>query len=61
LKIELAIIGVILAVLIGYLIGALIENPVGSGGYPVIGALLGALVAITALALGESLKDTKTS
>jgi uncharacterized membrane protein YeaQ/YmgE (transglycosylase-associated protein family) len=61
LKTEPAIIGIILAVLIGYLIGTLIEHPPGPGGYQAIGALLGAMVAIAVLALGEALKDRQES
>jgi hypothetical protein len=60
LKIELAVIGIILAALIGYLIGTLIEHPVGPGGIQVFGTLLGAMVAIMVLALAEALKDRKT-
>jgi hypothetical protein len=61
LKVELAIAGIILAALIGYLIGAMIEHPPGDGGFQVLGALLGALVAITVLTLGEALKDKEKS
>jgi len=61
LKVELAIIGIILAAFTGYLIGTLVEHPPGAGGFQIIGALLGIMVAITVLTLGEALKDRKTS
>lgn len=61
MKVELAIIGIILAAFTGYLIGTLIEHPPGSGGFQIFGALLGIMVAITVLTLGEALKDRKTS
>jgi uncharacterized protein YacL len=60
LKTELAIIGIILAAFIGYLIGTLIEHPIGPGGLQFFGTVLGAMVAIMVLALGEALKDRKT-
>ena len=60
MKVELAIIGIILAALIGYLIGVLVEHPPGPGGFQIIGALLGIMVAIIVLSLGEALKDRKT-
>lgn len=60
MKVELAIIGVVLAAFIGYLIGVLVEHPPGPGGFQVIGAMIGAMVAIAVLALGEALKDRKT-
>lgn len=61
MKVELAIIGIIIAAFTGYLIGTLVEHPPGSGGFQIIGALLGVMVAITVLSLGEALKDRKTS
>jgi uncharacterized membrane protein YeaQ/YmgE (transglycosylase-associated protein family) len=60
LRVELGIIGIILAAFIGYLIGTLIEHPIGPGGLQVFGAVLGAMVAVMVLALGEALKDRKT-
>ncbi|MGB9714493.1 MAG: hypothetical protein ACPLZC_05900 [Candidatus Bathyarchaeales archaeon] len=42
--------------LIGWLIGAIWEHPPGSGGFQVLGALIGALIAMAALFLGEALK-----
>ena len=61
MKVELAIIGIILAAFTGYLIGTLVGHPSGPGGFQIIGALLGIMVAITVLTLGEALKDRKTS
>ena len=52
--------GIFLAAFVGFLIGTLIEHPPGGGGFQVIGALIGAMVAVTVLALGEALKDGKT-
>jgi len=59
LKVEFGIMGIFLAAFVGFLIGTLIEHPPGGGGFQVIGALIGAMVAITVLALGEALKDGK--
>jgi len=42
--------------LVGWLIGAFWEHPPGAGGFQIIGALIGALIAIAALFLGEALK-----
>ena len=61
MKVELAIIGIILAAFTGYLIGTLVEHPPGPGGFQIIGALLGIMGAITVLTLGEALKDRNTS
>jgi len=49
LKIELAVMGIILLALIGWLIGALLEHPIGPGGLQFIGALIGAMVALALL------------
>jgi predicted anti-sigma-YlaC factor YlaD len=57
LKIELAVIGIILFALIGFLIGALLEHPIGPGGLQFMGALIGATVALAILMLGEALKS----
>jgi hypothetical protein len=57
LKVEFAIAGIILAVMIGWLLGVLLEHPPGPGGLQVIGALLGGAIAITVLLLGEALKE----
>jgi hypothetical protein len=57
LKIELAVMGIILLALIGWLIGALLEHPIGPGGLQFIGALIGAMVALALLMLGEALKS----
>ncbi len=59
MKVEFALIGVALSAIIGWLIGALIENPIGPGGLQFMGALIGALLALTVLVLGEALKETK--
>ena len=53
----LALVGIFLMAFIGYLIGALMEHAVGPGGLPVIGALIGALIALAILILGEALKS----
>jgi len=57
LKVGLALIGVILSALIGWLIGTMLEHPPGPGGLPIIGALIGALIAVAVLILGEALKS----
>jgi hypothetical protein len=57
LKLEFAFVGVVLSLLIGWLIGALIEHPIGPGGLQFMGAFIGALLAITVLILGEALKE----
>ncbi len=59
MKVEFALIGVILSTTIGWLIGALIEHPIGPGGLQFMGALIGALLAFTVLVLGEALKENK--
>jgi hypothetical protein len=59
LKVEFALIGVVLSALIGWLIGTLIEHPIGPGGPQFMGTLIGALVAFAVLMLGEALKETK--
>lgn len=56
MKVELALAGVILLALVGWIIGAVWEHPPGSGGFQILGALVGALIAIAALFLGEALK-----
>jgi len=60
LKVEFGIMGIFLAAFVGFLIGTLIEHSPGGGGFQIIGGLIGAMVAITVLALGEALKDEKT-
>ena len=57
MKIELAAIGIILLALIGWLIGALLEHPIGPGGLQFMGALIGAIVALAILVLGEALRS----
>jgi hypothetical protein len=59
LKVEFAFVGVVLSAVIGWLIGALIEHPIGLGGLQFMGALIGALLAFTILVLGEALKENK--
>jgi hypothetical protein len=59
LKVEFALIGVALSAIIGWLIGALIEHPIGPRGLQFMGAFIGALLALTILVLGEALKETK--
>lgn len=61
LKFELALVGVILAAFLGFLIGAVLEHPPGPGGLQFLGALVGALVALTVLILGEALKSPATT
>ena len=55
----LALVGILLTTFIGYLIGTLIEHPVGQGGLPFICAMVGALLALDILILGEALKSRK--
>lgn len=57
LKIELALVGIILVALIGWLIGAMWEHPPGPGGFQILGALIGAMVAFAILILGDALKS----
>jgi len=57
LKVVLALVGIIFAALVGWLIGAIWENPPGPGGLQVLGVLIGGLLAVTVLILGEALKD----
>ena len=57
MKIEFIFAGILLAALVGFLIGSLVEHPPGPGGYQFIGALIGVMVALTVLTLGESLKS----
>ncbi|MCW3985108.1 MAG: hypothetical protein NWE91_01685 [Candidatus Bathyarchaeota archaeon] len=57
MKVDLAVAGIILVALIGWLIGALLEHPIGSGGLQFLGALIGAMVALAVLVLGEALKS----
>ena len=59
MKVVFAFVGVVLSAIIGWLIGALIEHPIGPGGLQFMGALIGALLAFTILVLGEALKETK--
>jgi thiol:disulfide interchange protein len=56
LRLSIALIGVILFALAGWLIGAVLEHPVGPGGLEFICALVGVVVAVGVLALGEALK-----
>jgi len=56
LKVELALVGIILVALVGWLIGTVWEHPPGPGGFQIFGALIGALIAIAILILGEALK-----
>ena len=56
MKTVLAVSGVILLALVGWLIGVLLEHPPGPGGLQFIGALIGAMIALSILLLGESLK-----
>jgi len=49
--------GISLLALIGWLIGALLEHPIGPGGLQFMGALIGALVALAILVLGEALRS----
>lgn len=55
-KTVFGVIGMILMALIGWLIGALLEHPIGPGGLQFLGALIGVLVALAVLSLGEALK-----
>ena len=57
MKVALALVEIICAALIGWLIGALWEHPLGPGGLQVLGALIGGLLAVTVLILGEALKE----
>lgn len=57
LKIDLAVMGISLLALIGWLIGALLEHPIGPGGLQFMGALIGVLVALAILVLGEALRS----
>jgi len=59
LKVELAALGIFLVALIGWLIGALLEHPIGPGGLQFLGALIGVMVALAILVLGEALKSEK--
>jgi len=45
LKVVLALTGIILAALVGWLIGAIWEHPPGLGGLQILGALIGGLLA----------------
>ena len=56
MKVEIAFV-VVLAALVGLLIGTLLEHPPGPGGLQVLGALIGAMIALAALILGEALKS----
>jgi len=57
LKVELALVGIVLAAFIGWFVGTLLEHPPGLGGLPVIEALIGAMIALDILILGEALKS----
>ena len=52
----LTLVGILLTAFIGYLIGTLIEHPVGQGGLPFVCAMISALIAVDILILGEALK-----
>ncbi len=56
-KFSFAFIGIVLFALAGWLIGALLEHPPGSGGLQAIIALIGATIAVGVLALGEAVKS----
>ena len=57
MKVVLGLTGIIFAALVGWLMGAIWENPPGLGGLQVLGALIGGLLGVTVLILGEALKD----
>ena len=57
MKFELALTGTILAALVGWFVGLILEHPPGSGGLQVLGAIIGGLLAVTVLILGEALRD----
>lgn len=57
MKVVPALTGIILAALVGWLIGAIWEHPPGPGGLQVLGAIIGGLLAVTVLILGEALRD----
>lgn len=59
MKVEFAVAGVVFLAMVGWLIGALLEHPIGPGGLQFMGALIGAIVALAVLVLGEALKETK--
>ena len=54
-----AIVGILLTAFIGYFIGVLIEHPIGEGGLPAVGVLIGILVASDILFLGQALNSRK--
>ncbi len=56
-KIGFGVLGIVLLALVGWLIGALLENPPGPGGLQFVGALIGATIAVAVLVLGEALKS----
>jgi len=55
LKVELALVGIILVALIGWWIGTILGHPPTSG-FEILGALIGAMIAVAILILGEALK-----
>lgn len=55
-KVVFGVIGIILLALVGWVIGALLENPIASGGLQFMGIMISVLVALAVLALGEALK-----
>ena len=55
MRIDLALAGVILVALAGFLIGTILEHPPGPGGLQFLGAMIGAILALAALTLGEAL------
>jgi VIT1/CCC1 family predicted Fe2+/Mn2+ transporter len=54
-----AVVGILLTAFIGYFIGVLIEHPIGEGGLPFVGALIGILIASDILFLGQALNSRK--
>lgn len=59
MKVLLALVGIVLVALIGLLIGTLLEHPPGPGGLQILGVLIGSMVALAVLILGEALKSTE--
>lgn len=57
-KTVFGVIGIFLMALIGWVIGALLEHP-GPGGLQFLGALIGVLIALAVLSLGEAIKHKK--
>jgi len=61
LKIELVVVGVILAAFIGFSIRTILEHPLGSGGLQFLGAPIGAMVTLSVLIRAEALKSPATN